>query len=92
MPDLANDPERFTLRQADAARKGYAQLTEKLGLVTEQLTRLSTRKDLALTSFLISFIAANARHHLVRGPLASLPVSEPRAIGHVWIGAENLRP
>ena len=58
MPDLANDPERFTLRHADATREGHAQLTEEFGLVTEQATRLPMRKDSASTALLISLIAA----------------------------------
>ena len=58
MPDLANDPERFTLRHADATREGHAQLTEEFGLVTEQATRLPMRKDSPSTALLISLIAA----------------------------------
>jgi len=57
MPDLANDPVRFTLRQADTTREGHAQLTEELGLVTEQATRLPMQKDPASTARLISLIA-----------------------------------
>jgi hypothetical protein len=47
MSDL--DPDRFTLRQADAAREDYAQLMEELDFVKAQLARLPTRKDLAFT-------------------------------------------
>jgi hypothetical protein len=43
------DPDRFTLRQADAAREDYAQLMEELDLVKAQLARLPTRKDLTFT-------------------------------------------
>jgi hypothetical protein len=56
MSDL--DPDRFTLRQADAAREDYAQLMEELELVKEQLARLPTRKDLARSALMISFTAA----------------------------------
>ena len=45
MSDL--DPDRFTLRQADAAREDYAQLMEELELVKAQLARLPTRRDQA---------------------------------------------
>jgi hypothetical protein len=70
------DPDRFTLRQADAAREDYAQLMEELDLVKWQLARLPTRKDLARTALMVSFTAAGrARHHLVRSVLAALPVS-----------------
>jgi hypothetical protein len=47
MSDL--DPDRFTLRQADAAREAYSQPMEELELVKGQLARLPTRKDLAFT-------------------------------------------
>jgi hypothetical protein len=47
MSDL--DPDRFTLRQADAAREDYAQLMEELELVKGQLAQLATRRDLAFT-------------------------------------------
>jgi hypothetical protein len=57
MPDTL-DPDRFTLRQADTAREGYAQLVEELELVKEQLVRLPTRKDPARVSLMISFTAA----------------------------------
>jgi hypothetical protein len=43
MSDL--DPDRFTLRQAQAAREAYAQVMEELDLVKEQLARLPTRRD-----------------------------------------------
>jgi hypothetical protein len=56
MPDL--DSDRFTLRQANAAREDYAQLMEELELVKWQLARLPTRKDLARTSLMISCTAA----------------------------------
>jgi hypothetical protein len=56
MSDL--DPDRFTLRQADAAREDYAQLMEELELVKEQLARLPTRINLARTALMISFTAA----------------------------------
>jgi hypothetical protein len=56
MSDL--DPDRFTLRQADAAREYYAQLMEELDLFKRQLARLPTRKDLARTALMISFTAA----------------------------------
>jgi hypothetical protein len=56
MADL--DPDRFTLRQADAAREDFAQLIEELDLVKEQLARLATRKDQARTALMISFTAA----------------------------------
>jgi hypothetical protein len=46
MSDL--DPDRFTLRQADAAREDYVQFMEELELVKAQLARLPTRKDQAL--------------------------------------------
>jgi hypothetical protein len=45
MSDL--DPDRLTLRQADAAREDYAQLMEELDFVKAQLARLPTRRDLA---------------------------------------------
>jgi hypothetical protein len=45
MNDL--DPDRFTLRQADAAREACAQVMEELDLIKEQLARLPTRRDLA---------------------------------------------
>jgi hypothetical protein len=41
------DPNGFVLRQAGQAREAYAQVTEELDLVKEQLARLPTRKDLA---------------------------------------------
>jgi len=47
MSDL--DPDRFTLRQAAAAREAYAQVTEELDLVQERLARLPTRRDQAFT-------------------------------------------
>jgi hypothetical protein len=49
----ALDPDRFTLRQADAAREAYAQVMEELDLVKELLARLPTRRDQAFTSFRI---------------------------------------
>jgi hypothetical protein len=45
MNDL--DPNRFTLRQADAAREAYEQVMEELDLIKEQLARLPTRRDQA---------------------------------------------
>ncbi len=56
MSDL--DPDRFTLRQADAAREDYAQVMEEFELVKEQLARPPTRKDLARTALLVNFTAA----------------------------------
>jgi len=47
MSDL--DPDRFTLRQADAAREAYAQVMEELDFVKAQLARLPTRRDQAFT-------------------------------------------
>jgi hypothetical protein len=47
MSDL--DPDRFTLRQADAAREDYAQVMEELDFVKAQLARLPTRRDQAFT-------------------------------------------
>jgi hypothetical protein len=43
------DPDRFTLRPANAAREDYAQLMEELELVKWQLARLPTSKDQAFT-------------------------------------------
>lgn len=56
MSDL--DPDRFILRQADAAREDYAQLIEELDFVKWQLARLPTRKDLARTALLVSITTA----------------------------------
>jgi hypothetical protein len=41
------DPDRFTLRQADAAREAYAQVLEELDFVKAQLARLPTHRDQA---------------------------------------------
>jgi hypothetical protein len=49
MSDLELD--RFTLRQADAAREAYAQVMEELDFVKAQLARLPTRRDQALPRF-----------------------------------------
>jgi hypothetical protein len=43
MNDLC--PDRFTLRQADAAREACAQVMEELDLIKEQLARLPTRSE-----------------------------------------------
>jgi hypothetical protein len=42
-------PDRFTLRQANAAREDFAQLMEELELVKQHLARLPTRRDQAFT-------------------------------------------
>jgi hypothetical protein len=55
MTDL--DPDRFTLRQADA-REDYAQLIEELDFVKWQLARQPTRKDFARTALLVSITTA----------------------------------
>jgi hypothetical protein len=49
------DPDRFTLRQADAAREAYAQLLEELDFVKAQLARLPTLRDQAFTPLRIMF-------------------------------------
>jgi hypothetical protein len=54
----ALDPDRFTLRQADAAREAYAQVMEELDLVKELLARLPTRRDQAFTPLRIMFGSA----------------------------------
>jgi hypothetical protein len=57
---MANDldPDRFTLRQADAAREAYAQVLEELDFVKAQLARLSTRRDQAFIPLRIMFGSA----------------------------------
>ena len=51
MSDL--DPDRFTLRQADAVREAYAQVMEELDLIKEQLARLPTQRDRRLADCLL---------------------------------------
>jgi hypothetical protein len=54
----ALDLDRFTLRQADAAREAYPQVMEELDLVKELLARLPTRRDQAFTPLRIMFGSA----------------------------------
>jgi hypothetical protein len=54
----ALDPDRFTLRQADAAREAYAQVMEELDLVKARTARLPTRRDQAFTPLRIMFGSA----------------------------------
>jgi hypothetical protein len=56
MSDL--DLDRFTLRQADAAREAYAQLMEELDFVKGQLACIPTRKELAFNPLRIMFGSA----------------------------------
>jgi hypothetical protein len=53
MSDLANDPERFTLRQAAQARDDFAMIMDELDFLKAQLARLPTRRDQAFTPLLI---------------------------------------
>jgi hypothetical protein len=47
MSGLADDPERFTLRQAAQARDDFAMIMDELYFVKAQLARLPTRRDQA---------------------------------------------
>ena len=77
MTDL--DPERFTLRQAAQARDDFTQGMDELELVKELLARIPTRRDQAFVPLRTMFGSAvsqrRARHPLVRGLLAALPVT-----------------
>ena len=49
MRNLLNDPEhRLALWQADRARQDYAEILDELDFVKLQLSRLPTRRDLAI--------------------------------------------
>jgi hypothetical protein len=49
MSALADDPERFTLRQAAQARDDFAMILDELDFVKAQIARLPTRRDQAFT-------------------------------------------
>jgi hypothetical protein len=42
------DEDQLSLRQADQARKDFASITEDLDFIKSQLSRLPTRRELAL--------------------------------------------
>jgi hypothetical protein len=54
MPDLTNDPEYLTRRQADQAREDFATLLDELDFLKMQLSRVPTRRWLSRMA-LISF-------------------------------------
>jgi hypothetical protein len=49
MSDIADDPERFTLRQAAQARDDFAMIMDELEFVKAQIARLPTRRDQTFT-------------------------------------------
>jgi hypothetical protein len=53
MSDLADDPERFTLRQAAQARDDFAMVMDELDFMKAQIGRLPTRRDQAFTPLTI---------------------------------------
>jgi hypothetical protein len=65
----ALDPDRFTLRQADAAREAYAQVMEEF-----DLARLSMRKVSGVNPLRI---AALWRVHVRRAQMSSAPFYLP---------------
>jgi hypothetical protein len=65
MSELADDPERFTLRQAAQARDDFAMIMDELDFVKAQLARLPTRRDQAFTPLLIVVATAFATGALV---------------------------
>jgi hypothetical protein len=58
MSDLADDPERFTLRQAAQARDDFAMIMDELEFVKAQIAGLPTRRDQAFTPVGIVIVTA----------------------------------
>jgi hypothetical protein len=50
-----SDEHQLTLRQADQAREDFASITEDLDFIKSQLSRLPTRKELALRPSYVMF-------------------------------------
>jgi hypothetical protein len=65
MSDLADDPERFTLRQAAQARDDFAMIMDELDFMKTQLARLPTRRDQAFTPLRIVVTTAFSTAALV---------------------------
>jgi hypothetical protein len=65
MSDLADDPERFTLRQAAQARDDFAMIMDELDFMKTQLARLPTRRDEAFTPLRIVVTTAFSTAALV---------------------------
>jgi hypothetical protein len=65
MSELANEPERFTLRQAAQARDDFAMIMDELDFVKAQLARLPTRRDQAFTPLRIVVTTAFSTAPLV---------------------------
>jgi hypothetical protein len=52
------DEDQLSLRQADQARKDFASITEDLDFIKSQLSRLPTRRELALRPLYVMFGSA----------------------------------
>jgi len=88
MSDLADDPERqLTLRQAAQAGDDFAQVMDELEFMKSQLSQLPTAQESGVCPLAHNVRQCGsmrwARHHLVRGALAALPLigAKPKSRG-----------
>jgi hypothetical protein len=65
MSDLADDAERFTLRQTSQAHDDFAMIMDELEFVKTQIGRLPTRRDQAFTPLTIVVATAFSTAALV---------------------------